>query len=175
MSHWYWIMGLLRENHSGDIGSFDSFYSSLLYMGKTELQKVIKKLKPYLEPTLGLYYGSLHIIIMLTCSTVLLFDNNAVHLIIMFILLAADALSCIILKNCPLTILARKYLGKTWMGTRFEVLQNLGIDHKCCHEYEATLETLMNMGGLFILKISVLFILTLFPFSITVNKPKFFS
>ena len=100
-------------------------------MSKTELQKVIKKLKPYLEPTLGLYYGSLHIIIMLTCSTVLLFDNNAVHLIIMFNLLAVDALSCIILKNCPLTVLERKYLGKTWMGTRFEVLQNLGIDHKC--------------------------------------------
>jgi hypothetical protein len=144
-------------------------------MSKTELQKAIKKLKPYLKPFLGIYYGSLHIIIMLTCSTVLLFDNNAVHLIIMFILLAVDALSCVILKNCPLTVLERKYLGKTWMGTRFEVLQNLGIDHKCCHEYEATLETLMNMGGLFILKISVLFILTLFPFSITVNKPKFFS
>ena len=77
MSHRDWIMGILHENHSGSIiGSFDSFYSSLLYMGKTELQKVIKKLKPYLEPTLGLYYGSLHIIIMLTCSTVLLFDNN---------------------------------------------------------------------------------------------------
>jgi len=144
-------------------------------MGKTQLQKVIKQWKPYLQPCLGAYYGTLHIIIMLTCATVLLFDNNAVHLIIMFNLLAVDALSCVILKNCPLTVLERKYLGKTWMSTRFEVLQNMGIDHKCCHEYEATLETLMNMGGLFILKISVLFILTLFPFSITVNKPNFFS
>jgi len=92
----------------------------------------------------------------------------------MFNVVAVDAMSCIILKNCPLTILERKYLGKTWMSTRFEVLQNLGIDHQCCHEYESTLETLMNIGSLFILKLSVLFLLTLFPFSITLNKPNFF-
>jgi hypothetical protein len=141
---------------------------------KTPLQKCIKSLKPYLKPVLGVYYGTLHIIIMLCSATVLLFDTNVIHLILMFNLLAVDAFSCIILKNCPLTVLERKYLGKTWMSTRFEVLQTLGIDHHCCHEYEATLETLMNMGGLFILKLSVLFILSLFPFSITLNKPAFF-
>lgn len=171
----YRIMDLLRQDHSNRISSILLKKYILFTMGKTQLQKAIKRMKPYIEPFLGIYYGSLHIIIMLSCATVLLFDNNAVHLLIMFNLLAVDALSCIILKNCPLTILERKYLGKTWMTTRFEVLQNLGIDHKCSHEYEATLETLMNMGGLFILKLSVLFILTLFPFSITVNKPKFFS
>lgn len=141
---------------------------------KTPLQKCIKSLKPYLKPVMGIYYGTIHIIIMLCSATVLLFDNNVIHLILMFNLLAVDAFSCIILKNCPLTVLERKYLGKTWMSTRFEVLQNLGIDHHCCHEYEATLETLMNMGGLFILKLSILFILSLFPFSITLNKPAFF-
>lgn len=143
-------------------------------MSKTKLQKIIKWMKPYLKPFLGVYYGTFHIIIMLCSASVLLFDTNIIHLIIMFNLLAVDAMSCIILKNCPLTVLERKYLGKTWMSTRFEVLQNLGIDHKCCHEYEATLETLMNMGGLFILKLSILFLLTLFPFSITLNKPNFF-
>jgi len=175
MFSWYRFMGLLCENYSNHISSIPSKKYTLLTMSKTQLQKTIKWIKPHIQPFLGAYYGTLHIIIMLSCATVLLFDNNAVHLIIMFNLLAVDAISCIILKNCPLTILERKYLGKTWMSTRFEVLQNLGIDHKCCHEYEATLETLMNMGGLFILKLSVLFILTLFPFSITVNKPKFFS
>jgi hypothetical protein len=175
MFSWHRIMDLLRQDHSNRISLILLKKYTLFTMGKTQLQKAIKWLKPHLQPFLGAYYGTLHIIIMLSCATVLLFDNNAVHLIIMFNLLAVDALSCIILKNCPLTILERKYLGKTWMTTRFEVLQNLGIDHKCSHEYEATLETLMNMGGLFILKLSVLFILTLFPFSITVNKPKFFS
>jgi len=138
-------------------------------MSKTKLQKTIKWLKSYLKPILGAYYATFHILIMLCSATVLLFDSNPIHLIIMFNLLAVDALSCIILKNCPLTMLERKYLGNTWITTRFQVLQTMGIDHQCCHEYEATLETLMNMGGLFILKISILFLIQLFPIQFTVH------
>jgi hypothetical protein len=144
-------------------------------MSKTQIQKTIKWLKPYLKPLLGTYYGIFHIVIMLCSATVLLFDNHPLHLLVMFNLLTVDALSCVVLKNCPLTVLERKYVGKTWISTRFEVLQNLGIDHKCCHEYEVTLETLMNMGGLFILKISILFLLQLFPIQFIVQKPHFFT
>lgn len=131
-------------------------------------------IKKKAKTCIGVYYGILHIVIMVCCATVLLFDNNAIHLIIMFNLLSVDALTCVLLKNCPLTILEHKYLKKSWIGERFKLFKELSIDYQCNHEYESTLEILMNMGALFILKISVLFVLTLFPFSITVNKPNFF-
>jgi len=131
-------------------------------------------IKKKVKTGIGLYYAILHVVIMITCCTVLLFDNNAIHLIIMFNLLCADALTCVLLKNCPLTILECKYLKKTWISERFKIFKELPIGYKCQHEYESTLEILINVGALFILKIAVLFLLTLFPFSITVNKPNFF-
>jgi len=54
------------------------------------------------------------------------------------------------------------------------LLRDFSIDYQCNHQYESTLEILINIGALFILKIAVLFLLLLFPFSITVNKPSFF-
>ena len=138
---------------------------------KTKIQKIMKWINPYIGPLLGTYYGIFHVIIMLCSSIVLLFDNHPTHLIIMFNLLSIDALTCVILKNCPLTLLERKYLGRTWISTKFEFLQWAGIDHHCNHEYETTLEILINVGSLFILKLSVLFLLQLFPIHLTVNNP----
>jgi hypothetical protein len=137
---------------------------------KTKIQKIVKWMRPYVASSIGIYYGVFHIIIMLCSATVLLFDNNPIHLIIMFNLLSMDAVSCVILKNCPLTILEHKYLGRTCISTKIEFLQWLGIDHHCNHEYETTLETLINVGCFFILKISILFLLKLFPIQLSVNN-----
>jgi hypothetical protein len=116
-------------------------------------------IKKQIKTCVGIYYGLLHLVITVTCCTVLLFDNNVLHLIIMFNLLAVDALTCVLLKNCPLTILENKYLKKTWITERMTLLRDFSIDYQCNHQYESTLEILINIGALFILKLAVLLLL----------------
>ena len=124
---------------------------------KNIVRKILTFLKPYINTCIGGYYALLHTAIMGLTSLVILFDNNIIHLIILFIIIMFDCLTCVIIHDCPLTILERKYLKKiSCYDTRKQVLNKMGIVHKCNHRYEITLEFLINISSLLYFKILIL-------------------
>lgn len=135
------------------------------------MREILRTIVPYVKPILGCYYGILHISIMILGSTLLLFDNNVFHLFLVLSIISIDALSTVIVHNCPLTLLERKYLGVGWKGFQTKFFKKIKIDFRCNHEYEATIELLSNLGALTMFKI--LFICAMNCFLI--HKPTFQS
>jgi len=137
------------------------------------MRELIRMLVPYLKPIIGCYYGILHISIMIIGAILLLFDNNIIHLWLLLTIISIDAMSCVILHNCPLTLLERKYLGVGWKGYQNKFLKKLNIDFRCNHEYEATIELLTNIGALTMFKLLFICVVNCFPISFTFHKPTF--
>jgi hypothetical protein len=137
------------------------------------MRTILRTLVPYLKPVIGVYYGLLHISIMILGATLLLFDNNVIHLWMVLTCISLDGLSTVILHNCPLTLLERKYLGVGWKGFQNKIFKKVKIDFRCNHEYEATIELLSNLGALTILKILFICVMNCFPISFTFHKPTF--
>lgn len=135
----------------------------------TSFRKLSKIIRPYLNTLIGAYYGTLHLSIMFLGSIVLLFDTNLFHLFIIFIIVTIDAIVCVILHNCPLTMLEQKYLGHSIISTRMKLYKKLNILHKCNHEYETTLEFLSNMASLLIVKISAIMCIQFLSNHITIH------
>ena len=76
---------------------------------------------------------------------ILLFNNNLFHLSILLLIISLDAFSIIVLHNCPLTILEKKYLKTSLFEIRNKLIKKTGIHYKCNHEYEQTLESVINI------------------------------
>jgi hypothetical protein len=115
---------------------------------------------------LGYYYVFLHYIIIILSSIIILFNNNPFHLTLLLILLSLDAFSIVVLHNCPLTILERKYLKHSLAKNRMKSLKKSRIMYNCNHLYETQIELLINVWMLIACKI--LFILSIK--TINVNK-----
>lgn len=137
------------------------------------MRDVLRSLVPYVKPIIGCYYGTLHIGIMILGAILLLFDNNIIHLFIVLSFISIDALSCVIIHNCPLTLLERKYIGLGWKGFQNNIFKKIKIDFRCNHEYESTIELLSNLGALTIFKILFICVMYCFPISFTFHKPTF--
>ena len=75
---------------------------------------------------------------------VALFNNNVFHLIILLIIISLDAFSVVVLHQCPLTLLEKKYLKISSSELRAELLKNMNIVYQCDHEYEKHIELLIN-------------------------------
>jgi hypothetical protein len=129
---------------------------------KNMIRKISTLLQPYIQGLKGLYYGSLHLFIMTLCGTIMLFNNNIYHLILLLNIVIVDAACCVFIHDCPLTILEKKYLGHSLVGTRMFFLENMGILYQCDHIYEITIEFLTNMGSLITGKIALLIVLQMF-------------
>jgi len=131
-------------------------------------RNILRQIKPYLNKCIGGYYVILHSFIMVSAGTILLFDNNIYHLFILLCISCLDGLACIILHDCPLTILENKYLNQSMVNTKFQLFNNSNILYKCNHEYEKTLEFLTNMISFLFGKINALILMKLF--SIKINN-----
>jgi hypothetical protein len=134
------------------------------------VRKLSNLLQPYIQWTKGLYYGCLHLFIMMTYATILLFNNNIYHLLISLNIVILDALCCVFVHDCPLTILEKKYLGRSLISTRMVVLEKMGILYQCDHIYEITLEFLTNIGTLIVGKIGILIILHMIDIRLNQSK-----
>jgi len=134
----------------------------------TITRKELRKLKPLLSKIIGNYYSFLHLLVMMSSGIILLFDNNINHLFILLLISSLDGLACIILHDCPLTILENQYLNKSVVDTKFNFFNNSNILYKCEHKYEKTLEFLTNMICFLFGKINVLVLMKLF--SIKINN-----
>ena len=132
------------------------------------LRKISNKVKPYLNRIIGNYYWLLHIFIMVISGLILLFDNNIIHLLIVMIFASLDSVACVILHDCPLTLLENKYLNRSMVDTKFFFMNNSNILYKCEHKYEKTLEFLTNMIAFLCGKIIFLILMKLF--SVKVNN-----
>ena len=122
-------------------------------------RKIGKTATPFLHSWLGNYYWLLHAFIMLSSGTVLLFDNNVYHLLILFNVTCMDAVACIFLHDCPLTVLEQKYMKTSVMQERTKCFNRSPFLYRCNHVYEQTLEFLTNMTCFILGKICYLLIL----------------
>lgn len=138
-------------------------------LGENIVRTISNFIQPYIQPVLGMYYGILHMMIMCIGAIVLLFDTNIYHLLVLLIIVTLDGIACVILHNCPLTILERKYLGTSIVGTHMFLYQNMNVCYTCDHEYEITLEFIFNMAALLTSKIFLLIVSKLFCIEFTVS------
>jgi hypothetical protein len=130
------------------------------------LRKIAKNVKPYLNAIIGNYYWLLHIFIMSCSGIILLFNNNIYHLLVVLIFSCLDAVACIFVHDCPLTLLENKYMNKSMVDTKFFFMNNSNILYKCEHKYEKTLEFLTNMIAFLYGKIIFLILMKLFSFKV---------
>jgi hypothetical protein len=121
------------------------------------------------DKLLGSYYMSLHSIIIFLGTTIILFSNNIFHLIVILICVAVDSLCIVILHDCPLTLLEKKYLGSSIAELREKRLADYNIVYKEDHLYETQIELLINLTCLIVFKILVLVFLDLF----NIDKPNY--
>lgn len=90
-------------------------------------------------------YMVLHTLFIVLLSFVALFSCNMWHLAVLLIVVSLDALSIVVLHECPLTTLEKKYYGESLCDIRTEELKNAGIVYNCSHEYEKQIELLINV------------------------------
>lgn len=129
---------------------------------KNIIRIISNYIQPFINPLKGLYYGSLHLLIMILCGIILLFDNNIYHLCVLLNIIVLDSACCVFIHDCPLTLLEQKYLNHSLVNTQMFILRNLNILYKCDHVYDMTIEFLTNMGSLVVGKIIILITLQIF-------------
>ena len=122
--------------------------------------------KSFKEQFLGIYYYTLHGLILFLGGFILLFSNNKLFLLILLVIAACDALAIIVLHQCPLTMLEQKYIGKNISEERMKYLNKIGIVYKCNHVYEYHLEILINMISVITIKIFFLIVFDMFNIKI---------
>ena len=77
-----------------------------------------------------------------------------------------DCISCVFLHDCPITILENKYLHNSITNDKLSMFKNANILYKCDHQYEQTVEFLVNVFGIIFCKINVLILMKLFRIQI---------
>lgn len=127
----------------------------------TCIRNISKTMHPFLKRIIGNYYWLLHIFIMTACGTVLLFDNNIYHLLILFNITCIDCIACVFLHDCPLTVLENHYLNQCIIEDKSSILKNRNILYHCDHRYEKTIEFLTNVVSFITGKISFLLVMKL--------------
>ena len=100
-------------------------------------------------------YVFLHWLYALFISIILLFEKKIIHLFILLVIISIQTYSIVVFRKCPLTLLERKHEHKI---NHKKILQNVGIDFKCNHEYESSLEIMILIWVLISLKIFILII-----------------
>jgi hypothetical protein len=127
----------------------------------TCIRNISKTMSPFLKRIIGNYYWLLHIFIMTSCGTILLFDNNIYHLLILFNITCIDCIACVFLHDCPLTVLENHYLNQSIVEDKSSILKNGNILYHCDHRYEKTIEFLTNVVSFITGKISFLLVMKL--------------
>ena len=106
----------------------------------------------------GALYFKLHLYFLGIIGFILLFTTSINILIILLIIVSLDAFSIVILHECPLTTLERKYLGFTSCDIRNESFEKAGIMYNCDHDYEKQIELLVNVWSFITAKcLSIMF------------------
>ena len=114
------------------------------------------------ERYIGYYYQLLHYIIIFGGGFIILFNTNPYHLIVLLIIISLDAFANVVVHDCPLTALERKYLKRSLSSERRDNLRESNILYKCNHVYESQVELIVNMWTMVACKIIVILIMKSF-------------
>jgi hypothetical protein len=106
-------------------------------------------------------YQLIHTLFITAIGIIVLFDCNLVHLMMLLIIVSLDAISVVILEECPLSILERRHTGNCLCDERYKKLKDSWISYDCNHEYEKQIELLINVWVLISGKCLTIIILTL--------------
>ena len=128
--------------------------TSQSYMENTVLNHYIlhPKIRNVVKYLIGNYYSLLHLCIAMLGAYVILFSNNVFYLMCVINVLAVDALTILILHDCPLTMLERYYIKHSTINWRLKSLRNCGIKYTLENEYDIQFEVIINSASLAIFK-----------------------
>lgn len=116
----------------------------------------------------GNFYFHIHNIIGFFIIFITIFNNSIYHLSIILLIISLDAFSIVVLHECPLTILERKYLGYSASDMKDNLLKSLNICYSCDHNYDKQIELLITMWT--IVSIKILSILFFYTFNIKLTN-----
>jgi len=135
-------------------------------MKLSELKNVtIRKFSNYVHQQFHLQnvnkflYYNIHNFFIFVITFIILFNTNISQLTILLFIVSLDAFSIVVLHNCPLSILEKKYLKRTITDERKDILKKMGILYKCDHEYENQIELLINVWMIVACKILCILLL----------------
>ena len=135
------------------------------YLKSNVFRKAVAHLKKYIRlDTLRLSdtYMEIHNAFIVAVGFCAVFNIHIFQLCALLIIVSMDAFSVVMLNECPLTAMERKYLGHTGCDVREEFLKNMGIMYNCDHTYEKQIELLINVWMLIAAKILMIIVLNTF-------------
>jgi hypothetical protein len=140
---------------------------------KNRIRQVNTYIQPYLhlrvfDIAIGMYYSFIHVLIIVLSGIILLFSNNLIYLACLLVVISFDAFSIVMLHDCPLTQLEKKYLNLSGRKKRTHKFINAGIMYECLHEYEHQIELLVNVWSMIACKMLVLMCLKMFNININI-------
>ena len=164
----------MAEVETQDNGMVDmSDNSTQFTISEEEIKKllgfnIIRKLTGTFKKSFGrdfvigsLYY-SIHQVFIFLIGFISTFSFNIIFLCAILVIVSMDALSIVVLHDCPLTIMEKKYLGTSVCEHRNIILKELGISYRCDHIYEQTIELLINVWMLLAMKICLVIVFKMF-------------
>lgn len=110
----------------------------------------------------GQFYYSLHEYFIFFIGFITVFSTSINFLIAILIIVSLDAISLVMLHECPLTTMEKKYLGFTSCDKRNNILKELGIVYKCDHNYEKQVELLINVWCFIVAKCLCIILFNMF-------------
>ena len=117
----------------------------------------------------GNYYLYAHTLFMILIFFVFLFNNNIMQLCGVLFIITLDAFAVVVFHGCPLTLLEQKYLNKSSLE-RYDTFKKANILYKCQHEYEKTIEVIVNSWIMIALKCLSLMFLNIFQLKLKNNN-----
>lgn len=102
------------------------------------------KQKSFFKICVGIYYTTIHIILIVLIGLVLLLSNNILHLFLLTIILTADIYVNIACHDCLVSTMETKYLKTSCKHERMIKCLDMEIVYKCKHYYENQLDVISN-------------------------------
>ena len=113
----------------------------------------------------GVYYCLLHTLFMILIGFIVFFVTNKTYLCMTLLVISLDAIANVVFFDCPLSILEKKYLGKSMIESRLTKLQKWGMMYANNRIYDTQLEVIINGWTLCSAKILFLIVFDWFHIS----------
>jgi hypothetical protein len=107
--------------------------------------KYVCKFLKSLNIQLDNWHMTVHTMLVYLIVFICLFNMNVIHNIILLIIITLDAFSIVVMHECPLTYLEKKYYKTSLCEARSNSFKQMGIVYNCSHEYEKQIELLINV------------------------------
>jgi hypothetical protein len=91
------------------------------------------------------WHMRIHTMLVYLIVFICLFNMNIIHNIVLLIIITMDAFSIVVMHECPLTYLEKKYYKTSLCEARSKSFKQMGIVYNCSHEYEKQIELLINV------------------------------